>query len=363
MNVSLEQHIIDLIHTILAGGRPELTAVLDHPEIFGWRLLCWIPDSPLTPEQQQALTALQPSYMKPAGIASAAFNAEGTALNILVCMTSFPARVHRDTALWLCTQGLLEYCTNELNQTGSIFISDEFQDPTEWESARPQARDLSDWWSTASPFDTPSARAHRAKLQTYIKRRQFTMLGGYITRALRTGSEINRSCFGFVPLTIEAVWNQHPELGLQKLTAGLDLREMSRKPREALLNWLSMLPPLLRACPVAASSAPVERVIESIRANCALPYSQANLSRSLGLTPAYFCRLFHDKAGMHFSTFLTMTRMEKAKELLAQENVPQLQDLSVACGYPNKSYFCQVFKKYTGMTPGEYEQMMKKERT
>ena len=33
-----------------------------------------------------------------------------------------------------------------------------------------------------------------------------------------------------------------------------------------------------------------------------------------------------------------------------------LQEISQACGYPNKSYFCQVFKKYTGLTPGEFEQ-------
>ena len=32
---------------------------------------------------------------------------------------------------------------------------------------------------------------------------------------------------------------------------------------------------------------------------------------------------------------------------------------SSACGYPNKSYFCQVFKKYTGMTPGEFESTYK----
>ena len=36
---------------------------------------------------------------------------------------------------------------------------------------------------------------------------------------------------------------------------------------------------------------------------------------------------------------------------------------SQACGYPNKSYFCQVFKKYTGMTPGEFEQQKRENQT
>ena len=104
------------------------------------------------------------------------------------------------------------------------------------------------------------------------------------------------------------------------------------------------------------TAAPIDRVIASIQADCSLPYSQQNLSRSLGLTPAYFCRLFHEKTGQHFSTFLTRTRMEKAQELLAESSGRTLADISASCGYPNKSYFCQVFKKYTGITPGEYEQ-------
>ena len=116
---------------------------------------------------------------------------------------------------------------------------------------------------------------------------------------------------------------------------------------------------MLRACPPTVNAAPIERVIESIKVDCSLPYSQANLSKSLGLTPAYFCRLFHEKTGQHFSTFLTRTRMEKAQYLLSDGQNLSLAEVSSACGYPNKSYFCQVFKKYTGMTPGEFENTYK----
>ena len=71
---------------------------------------------------------------------------------------------------------------------------------------------------------------------------------------------------------------------------------------------------------------------------------------------AHLAGLLEEKTGQHFSTFLTRTRMEKAQELLAESSGRTLADISASCGYPNKSYFCQVFKKYTGMTPGEYEQ-------
>ena len=52
--------------------------------------------------------------------------------------------------------------------------------------------------------------------------------------------------------------------------------------------------------------------------------------------------------------------MEKAQYLLSDEDTNMtLAEISAACGYPNKSYFCQVFKKYTGMTPGEFENTYK----
>ena len=163
-------------------------------------------------------------------------------------------------------------------------------------------------------------------------------------------------CFAFVPLVLEAVWSQHAELSLRCLTAELNLHDMARRPRDTLMAGLASLPPILRQSPAAGLSAPIERVIASIQTDCSLPYSQQNLSRSLGLTPAYFCRLFHEKTGQHFSAFLTRTRMEKAQALLGDGSGRTLAEISAACGYPNKSYFCQVFKKFTGMTPGEYEQ-------
>lgn len=185
------------------------------------------------------------------------------------------------------------------------------------------------------------------------------MLGGYVSRALREDQNLSVTCFAFVPLVIEAIWSQHAELSLRTLTEGLNLNEMTRRPRQALLAWLNALQPSLRACPQPGNAKPIEKVIDSIRADCSLPYSQANLSRSLGLTPAYFCRLFHEKTGQHFSTFLTRTRMEKAQMMLSSKEPQTLGEISTACGYPNKSYFCQVFKKYTGMTPGEYQAMAK----
>ena len=329
--------------------------------VHAWRLIRWEADIPLTDDQREALLEGVESAFTPAGVAAACFAADGDVMTIMLALTRFPARIHRDTVLWLCARGLMEHAAYNLEQDGTMFIGEEFASPAQWVDHLAPMREITDWWSRVSPIATSLTRTHRAHLLTSLKRRQYAALGGYVSRVLRTEAELSRICFGFIPLVIEAIWSQHAEASLQSLTAGLNLNEMTRHPREALLAWLASLQGVLRACPAPLSAAPIDHVIESIRADCSLPYSQANLSRSLGLTPAYFCRLFHEKTGQHFSTFLTRTRMEKAQYLLSGPEKMTLAEISAACGYPNKSYFCQVFKKYTGMTPGEFEAAYKNE--
>ena len=351
-----EQTLSRQLTEVLEGADASAMTWPDQREAYAWRLLRWEADQPLTAEQRALLTAQLEGCFSRAGVIGGSFTAEGDALNLLLCATRFPAATHRDTALWLCAHLLLEVTSVQLEQEGTMLIGEEFTAPGEWPEQTEGLREISEWWRKVSPIGGAEAHGHRAGLQMCVKRRQYASMGGYITRQLRGDNDLNRRCFGFVPLIIEAVWSRHAELSLSRLIEGLQLNEMTRRPREALMAWIDTLQPILRACPAAVNAAPIDRVISGIRADCSLPYSQANLSRSLGLTPAYFCRLFHEKTGQHFSTFLTMTRMEKAKGLLAAPGPHPLQEICARCGYPNKSYFCQVFKKYTGMTPGEYEQ-------
>lgn len=342
--------------SVLTGASPDDYAWPGDKEAYAWRMIRWEADVPLTDEQRTMLLALLPDHMKPSGIAAGTFDEDGDALTVFLCLNRFPAQAHRETVLWLCMYGLLETVSLSLEQEGTFLIGREFSSPTHWQAYMEPLQELSEWWNDVSPLAGSVGQKHRVQLQNAIKRRQYASIGGYITRALRNEPATNKLCFAFVPLVIEAIWNQHAEISLRRLTEELNLAHMSRKPQEALMHWIASLPDKLRTAPTTGSLAPIERVIASIQADCSLPYSQANLSRSLGLTPAYFCRLFHEQTGRHFSAFLTATRMEKAQQLLSQAQVRPIQEISQACGYPNKSYFCQVFKKYTGLTPSEYEQ-------
>lgn len=360
MTPERERELALSIAEAVEGGSPDSLPWPDQQEIYAWRVVRWNADAPVDALRRETLRQAAGEAMRPAGVAAACFSQAGDAMTILLCQTRFPAKAQRDMVSWLCVHALMESIILAKAGEGTVAVGEEFDNPADWQARLSSLREISDWWAEASPMDGAQAHAHRTHLQTIIKRRQYTALGGYVTRALRGTAEPGRMCLAFVPLVIEAVWSQHAELSLSSMTKELNLNELTRRPKETMMAWLASLQPQLKQGPTAISAAPIERVIAGIQADCSLPYSQQNLSRSLGLTPAYFCRLFHEKTGQHFSSFLTRTRMEKAKELLSDGRPRSLAEVSEACGYPNKSYFCQVFKKYTGMTPGEYEQRSKK---
>lgn len=70
---------------------------------------------------------------------------------------------------------------------------------------------------------------------------------------------------------------------------------------------------------------------------------------------SYLRRAFKKEFNMTITDFLTQVRMEKAKELLAQNY--KLSDISEMVGFNDSSYFSKVFKKYFGKSPSEYHEM------
>lgn len=65
--------------------------------------------------------------------------------------------------------------------------------------------------------------------------------------------------------------------------------------------------------------------------------------------------LFKRETGMSPNDWLQRLRVKKAVELLTATNRP-LVDIALSVGFASQQYFCHVFRKYTGKTPGEYRQ-------
>lgn len=73
------------------------------------------------------------------------------------------------------------------------------------------------------------------------------------------------------------------------------------------------------------------------------------------MNPAYISSVFKEETGENVFDFITSIRVEKAKELI-KENRYRIKEITEMVGYKDQRYFCQVFKKYTGITATEYRE-------
>ncbi len=97
----------------------------------------------------------------------------------------------------------------------------------------------------------------------------------------------------------------------------------------------------------------VARTVEYIKANYMLELSLKTVASDFKINAAYLGQLFKSETTQSFSVFLNETRIENAKKMLLGTNLT-LSVISQRCGYPNTSYFYNIFKKHTGQTPSQY---------
>lgn len=89
------------------------------------------------------------------------------------------------------------------------------------------------------------------------------------------------------------------------------------------------------------------------------PINIVQLANMEGYNTSYYTHWFKRKVGYTPSEYLRITRMEKAKEILATTHY-RLLDVAFQVGYTNSSSFIRAFKTVTGMTPREYRQLTQK---
>jgi len=120
-------------------------------------------------------------------------------------------------------------------------------------------------------------------------------------------------------------------------------------------NLRQTLVKLARKRPAATELSPVvEKAMEYLRKNFGKAVSLEEAARHAGVHPQYLSRMFSQEKGESFVDFLTRLRVSKAKELLrAGQNV---KETAAEVGYADANYFSRLFKKWEGLSPGDYAQ-------
>lgn len=109
-----------------------------------------------------------------------------------------------------------------------------------------------------------------------------------------------------------------------------------------------------------------EKVVHEIKVYLESHYHENiqldQLAERLDLNSSYVSNLYSKSTGQTILEYVTWLRIQKAKKMLRESSF-KISKISSNVGYDNQRYFCQVFKKHVGVSPGRYreEHMIKSE--
>jgi AraC family transcriptional regulator len=110
-------------------------------------------------------------------------------------------------------------------------------------------------------------------------------------------------------------------------------------PRRGLANWQ------------------VKRVTTYMRDHLDLEIGLQELATLIGLSRFHFCTAFRMATGHTPHEWLTVQRIQRAKELLTDLKLP-ITDIALTVGYQTPSAFAATFRKIAGVTPTEFRRSL-----
>ena len=99
----------------------------------------------------------------------------------------------------------------------------------------------------------------------------------------------------------------------------------------------------------------LQPVINHIENNYPTTPTLNELADIIHITPQHLCRIFKEAFKMRPVEYLTLYRIQKAKELLDSPSKLSISEVGKLVGYADTSYFCHIFKLQEGKTPNEFK--------
>lgn len=104
---------------------------------------------------------------------------------------------------------------------------------------------------------------------------------------------------------------------------------------------------------VAIKNEKIVKIMKYIQEHYCESIQIEELAKEQEITSRYVRKYFAEKIGMSCIEYITLMRMNKAKELL-WETEKSITAIAMEIGYGTPQYFCRIFKNELGITPSAY---------
>lgn len=105
---------------------------------------------------------------------------------------------------------------------------------------------------------------------------------------------------------------------------------------------------------IGSKSYRITRVQKYIISNLDSELKLEDLADVADTSPQHLSRLFRKECGTTITQYIRTQRINEAKWLLQTTDSP-IVEISESLGFSSQNYFCNVFRKETGLTPSEYK--------
>lgn len=103
----------------------------------------------------------------------------------------------------------------------------------------------------------------------------------------------------------------------------------------------------------------VEQAVQYINDNILLrPVTVSTVAEALGMSPAYFSRMFQRRMDIAPVKYIIKVKMAQAKRMLTDGNY-SIKEIAAALHYENQLYFSRQFTRDTGIPPRQYRAEMR----
>jgi AraC-like DNA-binding protein len=151
------------------------------------------------------------------------------------------------------------------------------------------------------------------------------------------------------------------QTGVERLLASESIREMEQQLLQVVREICDYTTDRQKQQQLDSRSQLLQERSGEILAFIEGNYSDVGLNISMignhfGMTPTYLSRLFKEQTGSGLLDTINSVRIQRAKALLADQRT-NIREAAASVGFHDINTFIRIFKKYEGVTPGQYQKM------
>jgi len=164
---------------------------------------------------------------------------------------------------------------------------------------------------------------------------------------------IQLNCYDYV---LKPIIYEEFETLLIELVRKMEERQMADtgdRPKNSDGNAEVMEPVMLERTPEGGERNVELEVKKYVKGHLSDNISVTNIAEELHFNAQYLMRSFKNKTGMSIVEYITQERMNMAKKILKNTELP-IKTVSIMVGYEDYAYFTRVFKKEVGESPTTY---------